>query len=185
MALWNGWVDGTQKKFVNLKLISITWPVKDKAKQWPKFHIMWKDFKDTWETVTQVIGTLTKITSSFTPKNGAIWDVYGFKAYLEDGDEIYVIESTINNGSKGWLNKLLKNKGVKMKITAFVNDRMYPDISVKTMDNEHVEQHIPFPKIVTIEEVYAGINKYFPVEIKEEDKKKEEWGLSVDDSPFG
>jgi hypothetical protein len=43
-------------------------------------------------------------------------DIYGFKAFLEDGDEIYVIESTITNASKDLLNALLVNIGKVLDI---------------------------------------------------------------------
>lgn len=100
MALTNT-TEGGNSKYVNLKITRTI----DTDK--PAF-VLQEDFKNTTTSYREVKGILKSFSSSFTPKGGTNkYDTYGAKIQLEDGEEIYSIDTTITNGSKDLLNGLL------------------------------------------------------------------------------
>ena len=131
MALSNWNIQEDNKTFVNLKLKSTVWPTEER----PVFVVLGDDFKETKETYSKAKGKLLKIKGTFTPAKWRMGDIYGFKAFLEDGDEIYVIESTITNASKDLLNALLVNIGKVLDIWLYLNKNGYPTSSVKLSGN--------------------------------------------------
>ena len=139
--LGNGQWEG--KTFINLKLVAVAGPIDSKADA-PKFVKMDENFKPTNETFTNVSGLLTKIKPTFTAAKGKMGDIYGFKAFLEEGEEVYVIESTITNASKDILNSLIPNIGKKLAISVYTNKNQYPTGSVRDEDGQFVDQVLPF-----------------------------------------
>ena len=99
MALTNT-NEASNSKYINLKLDR-------NADEVPVF-IVQEDFKSTGQEVKEVKGLLKSLSASFTPKSSTNkWDTYGAKIQIEDGEEIYAIDTTITNGSKDMLNGLL------------------------------------------------------------------------------
>jgi len=121
---------GGNKTFINLKLTATPWETTEK----PMFVKLGEDFAPTGEEYSSVEGKLTKIKATHTPAKWRMGDVYWFKAFLEDWEEIYVIESTITNASKDLLNALLVNLGTKLSISLYLNKNGYPTSSVKLED---------------------------------------------------
>ena len=177
MALNNG-NEGEDKTFINLKLTSTVWPVEDIKKDAPVFTKLWDDYKPTWETFKNVSWKLLKLKSSFTPAKGRMWDIYWFKAFIEDGEEIYVIESTITNASKDLLNALLTQVGNEVKIWVYLNKNLYPSSSVRNSNDEFVEQRFDFKSLDTVT-LHAEIDIVCP-NTKEEDN----WDISIGDIEF-
>jgi len=162
--LSNGNWNSEDKTFINLKLTSTPWVTEEQ----PKFTVIWEDFKPTSETYSEVGGKLLKIKGSFTPAKGHMGDIFGFKAFLEDWEEIYVVESTITNASKDLLNALLVNVGQVLKISLYLNKNWYPTSSVKLEDGNWAQTAFEFNKIDN-KELY---NKM--VEMEETPAKAEE-----------
>lgn len=148
MALWNGW--GSEKTFINLKLTAEVWPTTVK----PVLVELGEDFKPTGRSFSSVSGVLKKLKSSFTPKKGKMWDIYWFKAFIEDGDEMYVIESTITNASKELLNSLINNIWTHLEITVYLNKNGYPTSVTKSW-GEYVDKAIENFKDVTTESLFT------------------------------
>lgn len=117
MALWNA--AGSSATYVNLKLT--------KTRDEKPAFVRQVDFKDTDEAYTQVKGKLKSLKGSFTPKGGKNkYDTYGAKIQLEDGDEIYAIDTTITNASKDMLNGLLSAAvGDEVTLIAYENKAGY------------------------------------------------------------
>lgn len=171
--LWN-WTE-SNKKYINLKLVSVSWPVENKNDA-PKFYVLWDDFQLTDTAYTKIKWKLTWIKSTFTPKKWKMWDIYGFKAFLEDWDEVYVIESTITNASKDMLNNLINSKDKVVEISLYLNKNNYPASSVKDEAWNFVQWVIDF-KSITPQWLTDAINKTFV-------KKEESSEINVEDIPF-
>lgn len=118
------------KKYTNVKFVSTVWPTDEK----PYFSVLWDDYKETGKA-NSVSGKLSFIKPTFTPKKGKMWDIYWFKAFLEDGDEVVVIESTITNASKDFLNILLSCKNKNVRIDVKLNKNWYPTWYVTDLDS--------------------------------------------------
>jgi hypothetical protein len=161
MALWN---TDSNKKYVNLKLVAVAWPVE--KVDWPKFVKLWENFEETWESYTRVSWKLTWIKPTFTPKKGKMWDIYWFKAILEDGDEVVVIESTITNASKDLLNWLLASKDKVVEVSLYINKNWYPTSSVR-VDWNFSETYLPFNQIDNIK-LFNWISEKFVSDKKDE-----------------
>jgi len=168
MALNNGNGEGGNKTFINLKLVATPGPTKDK----PTLVKLDADFKETDETFTNVSGKLTGLKKTFTAAKGKMGDIYWFKAFIEDGEEVYVIESTITNASKDLLNSLIPNIGEQVKISLYLNKKEYPTASVRGVDDKFVKQALDFKDLDTVA-LYNAIP---------EGKKEEE--IDVDNLPF-
>ena len=143
--LGNGNGEWGGKTFINLKLVSVVWPCEKEDA--PKFAVLGADFNETGESHNQVQGKLTKLTPSFTPAKGKMGDIFGFKAFIEDGEEVYVIESTITNASKDLLNSLVANIGEVLKINLYLNKNAYPTASVKLENGDWAKTLLPFNEI--------------------------------------
>lgn len=172
MALWNEW-SGSSKNYINLKLVATPWPV---GKEDAPYFEKQVEFKPTGENFTKVSWVLTHIKPTFTPKKGKMWDIYGFKAYLEDWNEIYVIESTITNASKTLLNDLLNNKGKNLELSLYINKSGYPSSSVRENGN-FVEWMFKFKDLDNVK-LHTAISEKF----KQEEKGVTETDL---DAVFG
>ena len=146
--------EGGDKKFVNLKLVSVVWPCEESDA--PKFVLLWDDFRETDKSENQISGKLTKLIGTHTPAKGRMGDIFWFKAFLEDGDEILVVESTITNASKDMLNSLIPNIRKELKINVFLNKNQYPSSSVKE-NWKWVETYLPYNEIDN-EKLFQWIN---------------------------
>lgn len=188
--LGNGNNDSVEKTFINLKLVATPW-VTDVQ---PKFVVLWNDFKETGETYSQVEGKLIKIKGSFTPAKGKMGDIYGFKAFIEDiedGDEMYVIESTITNASKDLLNSIVDNVGKHLKVNLYLNKNGYPTSSVKTPDGEWAKTKFEF-NAIDIPSLYNSIQdaekNVHTTDVNDISMTKEELdrkdSISIEDVPF-
>ncbi len=169
MALSN-WTE-KNRKYVNLKLVAEVGP----TTVTPKLVVVWEDFQLTNESYTKISWTLKFIKWTFTPKKGRMGDIYWFKAFLEDGDITYVIESTITNASKGLLNSLLWAKDQKVDVSLYINKNGYPTSSVR-IGETFAPQALDFraDNISLFEE----IGKVF---VKKEEEESE---LKASDIPF-
>ena len=176
MALMNGW-EVWNKTYVNLKLVSTVWPVEKEDA--PKLVKLNSDYKETGESFTQVSWILKWIKGTHTPAKGKMWDIYWFKAFIEDWQEVYVIESTITNSSKDILNSLLTCKDSEVKISVYLNKNWYPTGSVRGWDDAFVKQAFEF-KEATREKLYPKIAEVFKPETKEDNN---EW-INIEDIPF-
>ena len=125
----SNWTE-SNKKFFNLKLVSEVWP----TTEMPKLVLLWDDFKPTDTTFNKVEWVLKKIKWSFSPAKWRMWDIYWFKAFLEDWEEVYVIDSTITNASKWLLNALLTSIWKEVKVSLYLNKNWYPSTSVRLWD---------------------------------------------------
>ena len=173
MALWNS--TENNKTYINLKLVSVPGPCEKQDS--PKFYVLWDDFQLTDKSYTKIKWKLTWIKSTFTPKKGKMWDIYWFKAFLEDGDEIYVIESTITNASKDILNNLLTSKDKVVEVSVYLNKNWYPTWSIKLEDWNFAPWFMDF-KSITPQGLTDGINNTF---VKKEENS---WELNIWDIPF-
>lgn len=176
--LWNE----TEKTYINLKLIAVVWPVEDIKRDAPKFIKLDKEFKPIGETFTKVSGKLSWVKKTFTPKKGKMWDIYWFKAFLDQEDgSVVVIESTITNASKDLLNALLANKGKQIEISLYLNKNKYPTSSVREA-GEFVPTYVKFNEIDTIE-LFNSIEKVF---VKDEDDEVNQGSddINIEDIPF-
>lgn len=174
MALWNN--QENNKNYINLKLVATPGPLENRL-DWPKLVKLWEDYKETGETFTNVVWTLKWIKPTFTPAKWKRWDIFWFKAFLEDWEEIYVIESTITNASKDLLNALLNSKWNFVKISLYVNKNWYPTSSVRNELDWFVEWHIKDFKSLTPSLLHWAIEDVFTVETKSNE-------ISVEDIPF-
>ena len=118
MALTNT-NEASNSKYINLKLDR-------NADEVPVF-IVQEDFKSTGQEVKEVKGLLKTLSASFTPKSSTNkWDTYGAKIQIEDGEEIYAIDTTITNGSKDMLNGLLSVAvGEEVTLAVYKNNKGY------------------------------------------------------------
>ena len=118
MALTNT-NEASSSKYINLKLDR-------NADEVPVF-IVQEDFKSTGQEVKEVKGLLKTLSASFTPKSSTNkWDTYGAKIQIEDGEEIYAIDTTITNGSKDMLNGLLSVAvGEEVTLAVYKNNKGY------------------------------------------------------------
>lgn len=196
MALWNWNGEMGDKTFINLKLVSTPWPVEKEDA--PKFVRLDSDFKETDERYTSLSGKLIKFKSSFTPKKGARWDIYGFKAIFDamDNENIYVLESTLTNASKDLLNGLLLYSGEEVEAKIYLNKNGYPSAVVKDAGGNHTSQFADYTKLgkkdwVPLTDLYdevvrleeeASARKEANAEANVEVDDKEE--LTVEDMPF-
>lgn len=174
MALgnWNEWGD---KNFINLKLVAIPGPIEKKDDE-PKFVKLDWDFKETEEKFTQVSWKLLKIKPTYTKITR--WEVFGFKAFIEDNEEIYVVESTITNASKDMLNSLLTQIwGEYIKINVYLNKNKYPTACVKNASGEHVAQKFDFASLDTKALYDEVVSLYEFTDGNNED-------INVEDVPF-
>jgi len=169
--LSNGNGEGGDKTFINLKLKSTVWPTEEQ----PKFVKLDENFKETNEDYSEMKGKLTKIKATHTPAKWQMGDIYWFKAFLEDWEEIYVIESTITNASKDLLNALLVNVWTTLKINLYLNKNKYPSSSVKLEDWNWAQTSMAYNEIDTAKLYDAIVAMEGPV--------KEE-GVSMSDVPF-
>ena len=175
--LSNGNGNSEDKTFINLKLTATPWVTTEV----PKFTVVGEDFKLTDEAYSGVKGKLIKIKGSFTPAKGHMGDIYGFKAFLEDWEEIYVIESTITNASKDLLNALLVNVGQVLKVKLYLNKNGYPTSSVKLEDGNWAQTAFEFNQIDN-KELYNKVVELEKAGPEAEPDKEE--GVSVSDIPF-
>lgn len=173
MALSNWNAQDGDKTFINLKLVSEAWPTKEQ----PKFEVLGEDFKPTGDTYTELKGKLIKIVGTHTPPKGKRWDVYGFKAFFEDGEEIYVVESTLTNASKDLLNALLVNIQTVLKVNLYLNKNWYPTSSVKLEDGNWAQTSMEYNQI-DVTKLYEAIEIASP---KQSEASEE---LAVEDIPF-
>ena len=170
MALWNGNWGGEDKNFINLKLTSTPWPI-DSKDDAPYFERQ-IDFKSTGEKYTSLSGKLVKIKGTHTPAKGKMGDIYWFRAFFEDGDDIYVVDSTITNASKDLLNALLANVWVVLSIALYVNKNNYPASSVKLENGNYAQTKLDFQEA-------SPTNLY--EQVKEQEGEKEEEGATPTD----
>jgi len=161
------------KTFINLKLSSTVWPT-DEA---PKFVKLDEAFKETGDTYSQLEGKLIKIKGTYTPAKGKMGDIYWFKAFIEDGEEICVIESTITNASKDLLNSLLLNVWEVISISLYLNKHKYPSSAVKWEDWKWVDTYMVYNEI-------DNVKLYNKAKELEEGNKPEEEELTVEQVPF-
>lgn len=173
--LWN-WNNESNKTYVNLKLVSVPWPISDKNDA-PKLVVLWDNFQPTDKTFTKIKWKLNWIKSTFTPKKGKMWDIYWFKAFIEDGEEVYVIESTITNASKDLLNSLLSAKDKVVDISLYLNKNWYPTSSTRWEDWDFIAWALDF-KSLTPQVLTDAINSTF---VKKEEVSNE---INVEDIPF-
>jgi len=143
MALNNGKNEGEDKTFINLILRSTPGATDVQ----PKFVKLNDKFEDTDETYSEISGKLTAIKSTHTPAKGKRGEIFWFKAFIEDGDEIYVVSSTLTNASRDLLNALLVSKGKELKINLYLNKHQYPASSVKLADGNWAQTALEYNKI--------------------------------------
>lgn len=173
MALWG---NEKVKKYTNVKLVATPGPVE--KKDWPKFVILDWNYAETWESATKITGKLTWLKSSFTPKKGKMGDIFGFKAFIEDGEEVIVLESTITNASKDIANSLLNAKWLDVEISVYVNKNWYPSSIVRSWE-EIVRGVIPFQE-VTGAKLKEAIDSTF---VSDENKPSSE-EIDINNIPF-
>lgn len=173
MALWNWNIQ--EKKYINLKLISVPWPCE--KHEAPKFVVLDKDYKETEEKYSSISWIVKFIKWTHTPANPKrrMQDIYWFKAFIEDLDEVYVIESTITNASKDLLNSLLWNKDNKVDISLYLNKNMYPSSAVK-INWEYAVTRLDFKWLDWVT-IFNEIEKVFP-------PKKIDESIDINDLPF-
>ena len=177
----------SKKRYVNLKFVSTVGPCeKDEA---PFFVLKDENFTLTDEKFSKVSGKVTKIESSFSPAKGKMGDIYGFTLYIEDSstDDIYAIDSTITNASKGLLNAALANVGKEVSINAYLNKNMYPTTSMRDSDGEFALLAIPDFKSVTTEKLFELIPKEGDNEARQVTPPKrvrDDSEINIEDIPF-
>ena len=164
-----------EKKYTNVKLVAVAWPIESKSDA-PKFHVLDENFNLTDTTYTSIKWKLTWIKSTFTPKKWKMWDIYGFKAFIEDWDEVVVIESTITNASKDLLNALINSKDKVIHISLYVNKNWYPTSSVKDEAWAFIPWVMDF-KSITPQWLTDAINNTFV-------KKEESSEIDISEIPF-
>ena len=164
------------KNFINLKLTATAWETDIS----PVFTVLGADFKETAETYSQVKWKLIKINPTFTPAKGKMGDIYWFKAFLEDGDEMYVVESTITNASKDLLNALLVNIGIVLSISLYLNKRSYPTASVKLEDWNWAQTAFEFSAL----DNKALYEKMVEIQEPKVVKVEDEWEATAENMPF-
>lgn len=128
----------TSSKYINLKF---TKTADDK----PAF-VLQEDFKDTATSFKKVSWNLKSIRGSFTPKGGTNkYDTYGAKIELEDEGEVYVIDTTITNGSKDMLNGILSAKvGDRVVLDTYINGKGYvASAAIRDENLEWKEKYFP------------------------------------------
>lgn len=154
------------KKYINVKYVSTVGPTEEK----PYFAILGEDYKET-DKATTIGGTLTDLKGSFTPAKGKMGDIYGFKAYFNDGEEVVVLESTITNASKDMLNVILLSKGLNLKVDAKLNKNKYPTAYVTDVDSGDWLKDGAFSidDKASQKMLFDEIGKQFPAEIKTSD----------------
>ena len=172
------WNTEGNKSFINLKLVATPWVTEEQ----PKFAVLWENFEVTEESYSQMAGKLTKIKATFTPAKGRMGDVYGFKAFLEGEDAIYVVESTINNSSKDLLNALAVNLGEELKIVLYLNKNGYPTSSVKLTDGNWAQTAFEYNNLETVAlyEKIASLTTEDDVAVLTEGKSE----INAEDIPF-
>lgn len=166
----SNWNNENNKTFINLKLVAEVWPTDIR----PLFYKVDSNFALTNETFSNVEGKLVKVKWTHTPAKGRMGDIYWFKAFVEDGEFIYVLESTITNASKSLLNSLLPSKDKDVKISLYLNKNGYPTASVK-VGEDFAEQFMDYKAIDNIA-LYDAIEKFYPTTKEEE--------LTAEDIPF-
>jgi len=171
MALWNWWW-WEEKTFINLKLVAPAWPTEEQ----PKFVKLGEDFKLTNEKFSELKGKLIKLKNTFTPAKGKMGDIYWFKAFFEDWEEIYVVESTITNASKDLLNTLLVNIWTVLKVNLYLNKSQYPTSSIKLEDWGWAETAMAFNEI-DVKELY---NRIWALDTQPENNED----INIEDVPF-
>lgn len=154
------------KKYINVKYVSTVWPTEEK----PYFAILGDDYKEV-DRATTIGGTLTDLKGSFTPAKGKMGDIYGFKAYFNDGEEVVVLESTITNASKDMLNVLLLSKGLNLRVDAKLNKNKYPTAYVTDVDSGDwlKDGSFSIDDKASQKMLFDEIGKQFPAEIKTSD----------------
>lgn len=152
----SNWKGQEEKNYTNVKLVSTPGPLENR-KDGPKFVVLGEDFKETTASFTEVVGKVSWVKWTFTPAKGKRWDIYGFKAFIEDGSEVVVIESTITNASKDMLNALINAKWANVKISLYVNKNGYPSSSVKDADGNFIKWALDFKEANQVN-LYNAIN---------------------------
>ena len=121
--------------FKYLKLVAPQGP----TEEFPKFVVQWgkeENYELTDESYTKVRGMVDNIKTTHNGKTGKD-EVKWFEAIIVDGDESYVIKTTMSNASKDLANHLLAMVWVTdfINISLYLNKNKYPSSSVK-LDNE-------------------------------------------------
>jgi len=168
---------GEGGSFAKLKLIAEQWP----TQEFPTFTKEVKNEAGEYvlgDSFNRITWTVVSIKTTHNGKTGK-QEVKGFQVEMKDGDETYVLESTMKHASKELANTALVNIGNVISVSPYLNKAQYPTLSIRLngKDGDWAKGKYEY------EELLTDLNPLWD-DIKAQENTTANEAVTLEDCPF-